>query len=436
MNDSNLRTYNVHGRNYDLQRGSLQPFGNYPNVFKGKIYHGNDSLNILLKITDEHEGKFFTIVRDNILNKHLSPNFLPILKIAKCGSTDIKPYLARQKKPVKISKNVTVIVWYVPTELTGLQFNSLNEEDMKTCLFQIIYTLELLNRLQLNHNNLVPENILILRNSSPISQTFMIKSDQGKYVPFVMSTRIIPVLMNPVFGSDGQPSEQFFNPYRDLYTLLCSLDFISPLGQRYNFPTIRHKEGGVPVASLTSEQNELLHISSKKYDKKSRYCSGSTFKEFLNTIPEDKRINIGNIINPIFYTVKSGQEYLLYLYNPKKCELYSSDRNIPLPIQMIGAPLFQSLIASPQNNNIYYLFDGVYETDGEKLFNLPSNVNPTDNSENKHDIDSLSKEMINAGLIDDEDILAELAQLPDEDVDEQWAARALQELETEEIETV
>ena len=212
-------------------------------------------------------------------------------------------------------------------------------------LFQIVYSLEVMSRFKIMHNDLHDGNILVMILKDPITLKYIVS---GK--TFVVQTKFIPYLFDwdtgyiEIFGDNPKLDEFFqninasnnFDPIRDVYTLFCYLEYLkkgrsTAIGSTYaKNPTLMAKEGNrpIPIKPLVKEQIENSFQPNRIVNGKKIYkLTSAEFESFVGKLTTF--IGLGEIY---FYFENA---MTIIPWNPWNCRLASKSINFYTPEQFI-----------------------------------------------------------------------------------------------------
>jgi hypothetical protein len=336
-----------------------------------------------------YEIEVYKYITDKIIKPNISPNFIAGIMSDSCDYNNIKRKYHFPKFPSPARKVILSI-----TEQAGNSLNpdsspstilslsdflesSPSDRSIDEVFFQIFWALECMRRLQITHNDLHPQNILIAVLSAPIDLHFLlserfenIESDlylkadskhfhiHTKYIPYIYDWNygLAPALgKNPMLlsGIGKTLLAECSYPSRDLYTLFCSLKFgttgLVPkeLTSPYRTEYTLLKESAEPIAFLTEGDisyllNNYTRIPADTYMFK---LSNREFKQLLKRFPNSKFNNL-TLANPIIEVVSAkilkkrqinrgitspDSRPMLTLYNPYYCRLVNpSDFKTPI----------------------------------------------------------------------------------------------------------
>ena len=250
----------------------------------------------------EYEVAVYRYITDTFIVKNLSPNFIPILAFASCPVEKIKDNILRVAKPDQLDSlsSFFKLAEYFPSIklnilVTGTTKNGIvhladfidNHKDLpkheiKSIIFQIVYTLYLLEQVRVAHNDLHLDNILIQTLSEPTILTYKISPEKTvsfktKYVIRFFDwdrAHVDAIGDNPLLDLDWNIELNTINRFeanRDFYQIVCLLK-TSPQGYRDGIndilPNPRYDsweyDGDQNVVLLKPEQKTFLQTKKFK----------------------------------------------------------------------------------------------------------------------------------------------------------------------------
>lgn len=296
-----------------------------------------------------YENVFYQKITNKILEKKYSPNFVQYLGITKCKITetklqDIIPgyYQDFFKKNPNLPL-VFLITRQIPDAraLADVYFQ-ISPKDQEAIMFQIVYSLCVLQKFRAIHNDLHTRNILVKTFSEPFTRyyivgnkTFMI---QTKYMPFLFDwdlaySEIIgpnKVLQKATLEYKGY--ENKFNTKKDLYTLLCTLNFKGRLGEIY-------QDNG---ASFQENSNVVLINDDFDIKKAHEYLPGiykmsaQTLKKY--TINSQRIPDNGSVM----FTMPNAKS--IQFYKNHACRLTTYNEKFPSPCDLSRGDFYDDFL--------------------------------------------------------------------------------------------
>ena len=340
----------------------------------------------LFKLDDEdgilglqYEAKLYRTILEKIIVKKYSPNFNPFIGYAECKHS------ALQLKNIP-SVNVGLLVTerigsgarfgqvekpIYPTVTSNLFFSDerIDDEDKRKVYFQLVFSIAVLQRFGIVHNDLHAGNVLVTSFDRPITLQYEFNRTFYKIeTEYVLTIYDWDLAYCKALGdnlgirgwrTDERVAMNSFNQKRDLYTFFCSLYFDSTdIGERFYLSNsqTRHREDEAKrkqySVSLTEEQF-------KKFSEK------GILPEFVNA--NTAIYNIGKAqleevicdflpgIKDVFRTYGEEDEeitfsvsekkglFVVSLYSPFRCRLPNQGKGLPSPDDILHSDYFNSL---------------------------------------------------------------------------------------------
>jgi len=207
-----------------------------------KIFEDKDNDKNILGL--KYEMKIYKRIIENIILRNQSPNFVGYIASACCKKdtglyADVAEELYAKDYCILVTEKVGNGKYfgfdgYFPVEFLMNLYPDLETEDKKAVLFQICYSLELIQRYGIVHNDFHANNVLVMILPRPVTMGFNIGDRK-----FQITTKYIPYLFDwdaaycEVFGPNPKlETEQWykinvhnkFNKKIDLFVLLCTLE--------------------------------------------------------------------------------------------------------------------------------------------------------------------------------------------------------------------
>ena len=251
----------------------------------------------------DYEVKVYRQIINKILTENYSPNFISYVGYGNCSMYNknnelhISSFLSgAQVNNIKkgfdnayipgIWKNRDVGVSMLllekveargPTMTLHSFIRNMDEKTEQTeypkVLFQIVYSLAVMAKFKLVHNDLHSDNILVVDHIDPVASVFKV----GKH-KFLIKSRYVPYIFDwdfaysPLLGDNGKIKDDeyycgklnlcnSFDPRFDIYTLFCIIQFRDIVSKTYDVQTTRTKEGYVPV----NNRHRQMFIDRKGY---------------------------------------------------------------------------------------------------------------------------------------------------------------------------
>ena len=203
-----------------------------------------------------YESKIYEFITQNIIQKNLSPNFIPLLAFGKCKLSDMKhnilsqiptphdPALIEFFSPLEVFPDMNVSIMVPGTKKGSMMSlkdflekdfidNILTPQDISSIVFQIIHALLLLDRFKIMHNDFHMGNLLLQTMSTPVCLSYTVFDTTT-----VINTKYIVKLYDwdrgfiENLGENPALSENFsikthaiqkFIKNRDFYQFVCSM---------------------------------------------------------------------------------------------------------------------------------------------------------------------------------------------------------------------
>jgi len=228
-------------------------------------------------------------------------------------------------------------------------YDRLPDADKQVVLFQLLYSLEVMARFKIMHNDLHTGNILLAKFAKPIVFTFLV----GKKM-FRINTRYVPYFFDWDFGynaslganpkidnwANGFGIYNNFTPKFDLYTLACSLNFQGPVLSDFDIPVTK-----------AQEEKDFVRLTKDEYD------SLLALPVYRKAIVDDQLVSIyrqssdvisrlasltaaGQAFPPnsilLYYLIKTGSSKYFFMYwKPFGCRMTSMSKDFPTPLQLL-----------------------------------------------------------------------------------------------------
>ena len=313
----------------------------------------------------QYEAKMYRLILEKIVLAGYSPNFISFVGYGCCNNGKCILITERAGNGTQFGLRGM----YPVSTLKDVLSSDITRTEFKTILFQIMYNLQLLNMLRIMHGDMHFGNILVVNYGEKITLNYIVDRKS-----FVVKTKYIVYFFDwdlsytEELGDNPKISflKQFnmkneFNPYYDIYTVLCSLETI-------------HVEKGfqhsLKLQPATKAKEEKLHIeiSADEYEalsnlvvyatKEQEYALTSDDKpaalyklsktQIYDIVEDAKSRGIPSDVFEIYFyltTKKRPQKkYFMVFWNPFKCRLTTTSKNIPTPLDYLRKPGFESLL--------------------------------------------------------------------------------------------
>ena len=203
-----------------------------------------------------YESKVYAFITENIIQKNLSPNFIPMLVFGQCKLSNMKdnilrntpppydPALLKFLSPLEAFPDINVSIMVTGTKKGSMisvkdflendvANNTLTPEDVSSIIFQIIHALLLLDYFQIMHNDFHMGNLLLQTMSAPVCLSYTVFDTTT-----VIKTKYIVKLYDwdrafiKELGDNRALDERFsikthaiqkFIKNRDFYQFVCSM---------------------------------------------------------------------------------------------------------------------------------------------------------------------------------------------------------------------
>lgn len=236
----------------ELSNNSPIAVKTYVSIPKYSYYTGNLLYYYIQTLSLEYEAKMYTLINKIVENLY-SPNFLTLKGVETCNFDGVskllgvnKYDLAKQFYLYKIlpvddilKLNISMIITERPE--VSLSFDKFMQKDIgildyKYVIFQIIYSIEVMIRSQIQHNDLHLENILVEVLNKPKNMIFKIDDNEFYYI----KTRYVPKIFDwdssysPLIGDNFELKKYKCENYGvcnklnnrfDLFTFLCRQNY-------------------------------------------------------------------------------------------------------------------------------------------------------------------------------------------------------------------
>lgn len=290
----------------------------------------------------KYEARVYQFIMKNILEPAVSPNFVSFVAYG-CCFRDKRCFLMTEKvgSGVQFNKNKLF-----PVQTLYELYPTLKLREKYQVLFQIVYSLEAMNRFKMAHNDLHSNNILVMILDESVVLRYIL-DESGK--TFTVKTRFIPYIFDwdvsivEVVGINYKTNENFFDtvldvnvfdPIRDLYTLFCYLgqvdSDITIVSTYAKNPTLLAKEAGEKISIDPTVRKKIernFYFDRMVADKKIYKLSLAEFESYVGKNKAPKGISV------IYFTFE-GQERIV-LWNPYICRLSSKSVNFPTPLKLL-----------------------------------------------------------------------------------------------------
>lgn len=359
----------------------------------------------------EYEVEMYALIR-NILFRKESPNFIAYIGSGVCSLNKIQRVFLPQWKEqwegflnlfnsYLVEKDnfsdlkVNILLTRVPPNSTSFyewaHMNILNVpvtaealNEYRCIMFQIVYTLAVLQKHHITHNDLHARNIIISQLPTPVTLTYTIEKEY-KVKKYRIVTRNIVYIFDwdnayaEELGDNPSLSESFcnlykicnrFDPYSDLYTILCFCNFFlfSDVLNRNPFLKARFESRETVIVNNKEQsaislriddrmQNPWLRFLERKIRRRDNLPENVPFplkgviqlqkREFIYFMdPTELLKNIDNL--NIYYDLTQTTSRV-FMFDIFPCKLTFESKTLPTPADIFFEyKVFDSLIV-PQN---------------------------------------------------------------------------------------
>lgn len=347
----------------------------------------------------EYEARVYHLILEQIIETGLSPNFIQLAGLGTClikKSDDIynlfKQLDTRRAKPKELY--FTMVVTGSPPDqflLLRDKFDRTfdledhwNKDDVNAIMFQLIYSMAVMQKFGIVHNDLHPSNILVAQLDEPITLTFYINNTYyqftTQYVPYYFDWDLAyatPLGANPKIETFTDINiKNTFSQRLDMYTLFCYLYNYYHIDEIYDLGGMFDQ---LALIKDVEEREIKIRISKKEHDNILQfkplvhgfYRMGSA--QMIDIAPQAwKRILSANKkqhINSIAFTLdKQGSYYYLIFNRGYDCHVqHYSD--IPTPEEFIA------LNSTADTQFSQYIVDSKQTQQSIHIYNCPTNAN-------------------------------------------------------------
>lgn len=269
--------------------------------------------------TECHLDKIPNIVSKNVMSGYyndvmeLYPDLpLSVLVTEKAGGTE--------------AKNIFTLFQLAQTE----EYVEFEEQIM----FQIIYSLIVMQRFRLVHNDLHAGNILVAEYTNPRKMVYLLGNRK-----FLIETRFVPYIFDwdfsysDLLGENKKVSyfcKDFnicnrFSEKSDLYTLLCTLGFENDYGY-WNRLSAKKEDGNkIPITSKEEERLRKYPYYIKNIFKMGRAQLDDIFGENVERY-------FGKGVTHVMFELFNKS---IIVYNPFACRATSYSTRMPTPMELL-----------------------------------------------------------------------------------------------------
>lgn len=295
-----------------------------------------------------YEYVMYKLLTEEVINKKMCPNFVPLIAFGCCKEFEETP-LSCFLITEKVGNGMNFQRPYVyPFQTIGWCYRNMNLREKQEVLFQIVYSLAILELFQINHNDLHDENVLVTIMDKPVvlkyvcgKQTFTIKT---RFIPYLFDwdNSYVDVLGPNPIGNDT------YNPHSDAYTLFCFLDKKIEDESKIVTSYSRHPATTLNKSvSITKQQYNLIKTNFKPdrifYDQPIYKLSEAEYRSFIGIPP-------ARIKDVYFYLNETDISF----WKPNKCLLTSTSKDFETPLQMLVEHRFKMFENDSSNTDFVY----------------------------------------------------------------------------------
>lgn len=314
-----------------------------------------------------YESEVYQLITTEIIEKGLSPNFIQLTGLANCRvdqKSDVHNLFSMTNY---LTTNIDNSDLYFSLMVTGVPENPrsldnelkilYNSDDdtwnpaMDEILFQILYSMTVMQKFGIVHNDLHTSNIIISKLDKPVTLTFYINETYYQletiYIPYLFDWDLA---YTPLLGANPKTEgfadiniKNTFSKRIDMYILFCYISSYYQMG-RYNMGQMLSK---LFQQKEVHETPVVIGISRVEYNNISKfrplvhgyYRMG--YAQMMDIAPHAWQslidINRGQHVNSIAFTIThdyDDDEYYLELVEGFPCRAQHYD-NIPTPEEFI-----------------------------------------------------------------------------------------------------
>lgn len=325
-----------------------------------------------------YEANVYRLVFDKIISKNLSPNFISLVDADVCKFSSVAKFMEPTRTVDKFMNpfiteyghlfmyNGMIPDWairmgIIVTESAsngarfGFQSDNLpvkslwdtfgielkrnqTTADFWKVMLQVVYSLAVMGKFKINHNDLHPRNILVVELPEPIDMIFQVGKTQ-----YAVNTKFVPYIFDWDFAyvnefgpnpsiTDFDFLSNKFSPKRDLYILMCYLFGSKTFGEEfveYSHATMKEKEHTVNLTDV--QALELAYYAEQKDIKDEKFKM--TGEELNKIVPG----TVDPSVKKLMFT-RQGNQIQFYTGYPCRPTLISSD--FPTPRKFLKNEVF------------------------------------------------------------------------------------------------
>jgi hypothetical protein len=287
-----------------------------------------------------YEGKVYKYIYENIIKPNYSPNFVSFVASACCSNETC----------ITITERVGSGYYFglggmYPVYTLGSIFQDLLDIDKMKILFQIFYSLELMQRFGIVHYDFHQQNILVVDFVISLPFEFFVEGEKfsfySRYVPYLFDWDFS--YCEPIGDNPKLYEYTYLNMFNkmskkaDLYTLLCVLyesydynEFYSKISKKKI--DIKEKSMSIDIPERMAEKILKYQPYAIRKDNKGNFINIYKFsKKQLDEIFErDFEMNYA-----ILELNKDEKGYFIQFRNPFLCRNTMIPKDFPTPLELI-----------------------------------------------------------------------------------------------------
>lgn len=336
----------------------------------------------------KYEARVYKKIYETIIKNKISPNFISYVGYSCCSVDKIKKYFDNTYPTDKYEtlyefiknnreSNVCTLITENANDVSHLGFRSpcivysLNESihhlkqrangmnRINDIMFQIIYSLSVMQYFEIMHNDLHTNNLLVRYLPATIKLGFTVVDKK-----FQLSTYIIPAFFDwdmaymPSLGNNPKIETTYFdslnmrneyNPYTDLYILACIIYFYNKINisclKSYMNDDMKRQEpeitgGATPKVIIEEKQleqlSELPSFHTETISGVKRKIHRASREELIAIIGEEKLNELSpNIGSVLYYTARGSRNNYIVLYKNYKCRASIINTKFLTPLDIL-----------------------------------------------------------------------------------------------------
>lgn len=361
----------------DIRYGTLYKKNFFRDVSSSILEKKESALPVTLKffvepekISNDYAGLFYEIevykyIMERVIEPKVSPNFISYVASGSCKYSEIKSFVNCDQKcydNLSKVKREQMILLVTENANNGAKYNQdkgevltfhqwLRDEKFDVTqeyavIFQIIYSLEVMNRLRITHTDLHAGNILVTKFKNPIV-LYYIYEFAGNVYNFRIETRYIPYIFDWDFSSvrelgRNKKLDSFkkllmdeWIPYRDLYTLFCTSNWRRFTKMYLNKVSELNEMKDKKYIEITEKEYEQIVTNFPLYENiKNTY---KVKKEDLEKIIPEKILDSITAVKEsyVVFEILRNKKFYIYLYDNFYCRLTSISSSLLRPSDII-----------------------------------------------------------------------------------------------------